>query len=202
MRNRGTRQAIGWMAAFLLVFSGAGCGTCWMPSFLCVSQSATPAAPVNEPGPPRLPPQLGQAIGSPHATEGIAAASYETSSQALAMMSQKVAAIDDDRKVLTARLQQMEGLLEARDQALAAAARELEAARVDIAATRSEMERWKEKMQTQQEELRSTERKNMGTLQSIIKLLEQTMEEGKEGSPAKPALGQPDGRPAEQGEGR
>jgi hypothetical protein len=196
MRYHGESRLIGWAAIIMLALAGAGCGGGLMPQFLCAGHSCTTSASANDvPGAKK--PEPGQAAtGSAHATEGVVPASFETPSQAIAGFSQKLAAAEDDRKVLTVQLQQMQGLLEARDQALAASVREVEAARADVTATRAEMERWKEKMTTLQERLRSIEREDMGTLESIIKMLEQAVEEGKElQSPARPAAGQPEKSP-------
>lgn len=198
MRNQRTRQSIGWTGIFLLAFAGTGCGRGLLPQFLCGGQSCTTVASANDaPGSMKLAPSPGLAPGSLHGAEGVVAASYEPPSQVIATFSQRLAAVEDDRKVLTARLQQMDGLLEVRDQALFASAREVDAARTEITATRSEMDRWREKMAAQQERLRAIEKEDMGTLVSIIKLLEQAVEEGKELTPAKPPAKQPETKQAD-----
>src|SRR5439155_19336443 len=144
------RRLVGWAAIIMLALAGAGCGGGLMPQFLCAGHCTTPTSANDVPGAKK--PEPGQAAtGSAHATDGVVPASFETPSQAIAGFSQKLAAAEDDRKVLTVQLQQMQGLLEARDQALAASVREVEAARADVAATRAEMDRWKEKMTTLQE---------------------------------------------------
>ncbi|HLJ97716.1 MAG TPA: hypothetical protein VKU02_31430 [Gemmataceae bacterium] len=194
-RHAGTQAPLPlvWAAVFLLTFAGAGCGSL-MPPFLCAGHSCTTAPPATDAAGVKKP-EPGQAPRPPGSADRVVPAAFETPSEALATFAQKLAAAEDDRKVLTVRVQQLENLLEARDQALANSVREVEATRAEVVATRSEMEHWKEKMAILQERLRSIEKEDTGTLESIIKVLEQAVQEGKEIAPVKPAAGLPEKSP-------
>jgi hypothetical protein len=202
MRDHTESRPVAWAALGILALASTGCAGGLMPSFLCFGGACAPSAQVTDvAGAKKLEP--GQAANGKHAGDGVVPASFETPSQALSAFSQKLAAAEDDRKVLTIQVQQLQGMLEAKDQALAASVREVEATRADVAATRAEMERWKERMTTLQARLRTIEKEDMGTLESLIKILEQALEEGKEPpAPGKPSAGRPEPKPPEPREGK
>ncbi len=209
--------SVAGVGVWVLALAGAGCapldlGAGWRaatqtapppnPSGLPANNappSNTPAAATtaNHAPPPNKPDAPPAAAFPPACPGGVVPASYDAPSQVLAMLSQKLAAADDERKILIARLHQLEATLEARDQALAASAQEIAAAQAEIAATRADMERWKRDMIKLRDKARTMEKENLGTLQSIISMLEQVVENEPEAGPAgKPAP--PPGRPRER----
>ncbi len=188
----------------VLALFNAGCATL---DFALGRPTAAPAAPtVTAPAAPAaLVPAAPPANGSvqankpglpppPGPPDAIMQAAYGSPGQALSMLSQKLAAAEDERKVLVARLHLLESLLESRDQALAASAREIDATQAEILKTRSEIERWKRDMTKMREQMRTVEKENLGTLESIINMLEQVVENDKEPGPPRPATGAP-GKP-------
>ena len=219
MATRRRARSIAWIGVSVVALAGAGC--CAPLDLVAGWRAATqPAAPTSGPmannapppnklaGPPpanhgpapnqpEAPP--GAAACPPHSPEPVGAAHYETPSHVLATFSQKLAAADDERKILIARLQQLEVTLEARDQALAASVHEVTAAQADIATTRADMERWKQEMLKLRDKARTIEKENLQTLQSIINMLEQVAETEPEAGPAgkpTPPPSRPPERPA------
>lgn len=213
MRDQGRYRIRSGIGFLILALTGGGCIT---PGVVGNASSpppgATPpitagsAAPAN--GMPLQTASVATANGSPHpappagsnqpplppgtqAAAPVVQAVHETPSQSAAFLSQKLAAADDEHKVLIIRLHQLEANLEARDQALVLASREIGATRTEVAATRTEMERWKREMVMLRERLRSVEKENMGTLESIIKMLEQTLAGEKEAGAAKATAPKP-----------
>src|SRR5579864_3948112 len=100
-----------------------------------------------------------------------------------AVMNQKLGASEDDRKVLAARLQQMDIQLQEKEKAIVLANYEIKEAAKQVALTREELKRWKEEMDTLRGQLRNVEKENKGTLEAIIRTLEQFMDREKEKAP-------------------
>jgi hypothetical protein len=105
-----------------------------------------------------------------------------------ANLSQKMSALEDDRKVLAARMQQMDIQLQEKDKAIILANHEIKEATIQVSQTREELKRWKEEMETLRGQLRNVEKENKGTLEAIIKTLEQFMEREKGNESTGPIL--------------
>jgi chromosome segregation ATPase len=112
-------------------------------------------------------------------------------SEQVALMSQRLAANEDDRKVLAGRLEMLENQLAEKDRALTQANREVQEATEQIARTRRELQSWKQDMSALRDRLGSAEKDNRATLESIIHTLEQILQRDQEGRPG-PALYGPD----------
>ncbi len=102
------------------------------------------------------------------------------SNDQLSLMSYKLQATEDDRKVLAARLQQLEVRLQEKEKVIVLSNYEVQEAARQVNQTREELKRWKQEMETLRSQLRSTEKENKGTLEAIIRTLEQFMEREKE----------------------
>lgn len=109
----------------------------------------------------------------------------------IALMSQQLHQVEDETKILRARLQQTTEQLEDKEQALAMAEQEILAARESIARSRAELLRWRQEMSALRDRLRSSEKENLATLEAIIKLLERLLEE----KPPPPNEGNPSPSP-------
>jgi len=101
------------------------------------------------------------------------------SSDQIATVSQKLAATEDDRKLLAARMQQMEIQLQEKDKMLILSNYEVQEAAKQVSQTREELRRWKQEMETLRGQLHNAEKENKGTLDTMIRTLEQFMEREK-----------------------
>jgi hypothetical protein len=180
MRQHNRRWSIAGTGLGLLALWATGCAdltfgfrplSATPPATGSLPPPAYTASQANKPGTP-----LSAVGGPPPIPEPVVPAVYEPPSQILATLSQKLAAADDEHKVLAARLHQMEGLLEARDQALGASAHEIEAAQAEIARSRADIEHWKQDVTRQREKVRNMEKENLATLEAIINMLEQVVD--------------------------
>jgi hypothetical protein len=98
----------------------------------------------------------------------------------MATMSSKLHDSDDDRKALGWRLQQVEKQLQEKDKIIVLTKYEIQEAAKEVSQTREELKRWKQEMETLRGQLHSAEKENKGTLEAIIRTLEQFMDREKE----------------------
>ena len=89
---------------------------------------------------------------------------------------QRLSAAEDDRRVLTARVKQLEGQLREKDRALVEASLEIQDATSQITRTREELQRWKNEMEQVRGKSRNVERDSKATLEAIIRTLENFLE--------------------------
>jgi hypothetical protein len=94
----------------------------------------------------------------------------------IALVSERLAATEDDRKILAARLQQMQDLLIEKDRALIVVTREVQEATSQVAHTRAELQEWKREMAKLRDRAGSAEKDSKATLESVIRTLEQLLE--------------------------
>jgi chromosome segregation ATPase len=98
----------------------------------------------------------------------------------ISLMSNRLQATEDDRRVLAARLQQLESRLQEKEKVIVLSNYEVQEAARQVSQTRDELKRWKQEMETLRTQLRSSEKENKGTLETMIRTLEQFMEREKE----------------------
>ncbi len=114
---------------------------------------------------------------------GLQQASYPGAfNEQLSSLTQQLRASDDERKVWSARVKQLEGQLRDKDRALSQAAFEIQEATAQVGKTREELQRWKQELESIRGKLRSAERDNKTTLEAIIRTLEQFMERERDGN--------------------
>ncbi|MFO0865828.1 MAG: hypothetical protein U0744_14450 [Gemmataceae bacterium] len=90
----------------------------------------------------------------------------------LSLMLQKMSAIEDDRKTMAGKLQQVELQMREKDQAIVQATYEIQESTKQIRRTRDEMQNWKQEMDDMRGKLRNVERENRQTLETVVKTLE------------------------------
>jgi hypothetical protein len=98
----------------------------------------------------------------------------------MGLLTQKLQVTEDDRKVLAARLQQLEANLQEKEKILVLSNYEVQEAAKQVGQTREELRRWKQEMESLRGQLRNSEKENKGTLEAIIRTLEQFMDREKE----------------------
>jgi chromosome segregation ATPase len=103
----------------------------------------------------------------------------ETATDRALMLTQKLAAVEDERKILAARVDQLKAAVEEKDKALLQASRDVLTACEEVSHTRTDLQQWKQEMVVLRDKLHGTEKENMTNLQSIISLLERFMDKDK-----------------------
>jgi len=101
-------------------------------------------------------------------------------SEQAAFFSQRMADIEDERKVLAIRITQLDSQLREKDRALVQASFELQEATSQIARTREDIDRWKGEMEKVRTKLRSVEKDSKVTLETLIHSLEQFLDRNPE----------------------
>ncbi len=113
----------------------------------------------------------------------------------ISLISQRLMAAEDDRKVLVARVQLLENQVDDKERLLTAAKQEIQEATAQIVKTRNELQQWKKDMTALRDKLGGMEKENRETLETMIRTLEQILDRDK--APAKgPALTTPEAPPA------
>lgn len=132
--------------------------------------AARPTGPVTGPGPaPILPLNL---------------VPPESPQDQISLLSQKLAGFDDDRKLLAARLAQVEATLQDREKALGEVSDEIRATSEEVTRTRAEIRRVKQENADLRAKLNETEKENIRLLERINKMLEKEVPPG--GPPMEP----------------
>jgi hypothetical protein len=103
----------------------------------------------------------------------------ETATDRALMLTQKLAAVEEERKNLAARVEQLKTAVEEKDKALLQASRDVLTACEEVSHTRTDLQGWKQEMVVLRDKLHGTEKENMTNLQSIISLLEKFMNKDK-----------------------
>jgi predicted nucleic acid-binding Zn-ribbon protein len=134
-----------------------------------------PTVPLNLSPVPHPPPGMVRSAHSAHDN------TYDQAS----ILSQQLAAKDDEHKVLLQRLQQMEDKLFDKEQALHAASKETHAALDEVERCRKEMQHWQQEIGSLRGRLRTLEKEDRKSLESIIQTLEQLWERQKKLEPKK-----------------
>jgi chromosome segregation ATPase len=94
-------------------------------------------------------------------------------------MEKRLNAIEEDRKSLVLRLQQLESALEEKDRILALASQEVQASSVEVQRTRAELEQWKKEMTGIRDKARASEQESATAIQGVVGLLEQMVHDDK-----------------------
>lgn len=184
---RAFSRGLAYIAAAALLSSSAGCVWApWTNPDATRSQAQGPGAPPFTPGAAKP----GWQGPSPAPAGGVQQASHTPPpNEQFSQMAQRLASLEDDRRVFAARAQQLENQLRDKDKALVQASVEIQEATAQIAKTREELQRWKLEMESVRGKLRNVERDNKTTLEAIIRTLEQFLErEGSRHVEAVPAL--------------
>lgn len=135
-----------------------------------MKHAAGPFAPgVVKPGPP--PGWQGPPPGP--VAPGPGGVPFPGNSEQASFFTQKMADLDDERRVLATRITQLETQLREKDRALVQASFELQEATAQIGRTREDLDRWKNDMEKLRAKLRSMEKDSKVTLETIIHTLEQ-----------------------------
>ncbi len=103
----------------------------------------------------------------------------ETAAERALDLTHKLTAVEDEKKTLGMRVQQLEASLEEKDKALAQISKEVQAASEEIARSREELQRWKQQAAALRDKLGGAEKDNLATLQSIVSYLERMSEQDK-----------------------
>jgi hypothetical protein len=115
-----------------------------------------------------------------------------------AYLAQKLGQMEDERKVLMARTQQLEISLDERERALFETRNEVQAATDEVSRTFQDLQRLKQENANLRERLRLSEKESMQTLQSIVDLLKK-MAEGEKPPPKPRDEGEPKDQTREPG---
>lgn len=182
------------------VLFACGCGQ--SPMGMLLTQPTLIARPA--PGPVRAPagtvttqrtPTPNHAVGQGHATasHGVTPAGAasgpapvlplnltppESPQDAISLLHQRLAANDDERKTLAARLVQVEMLLQEKEKALEEAREEIGNASSEITQARGEIRRYRQVSDEMRDKLRQCEKENRELLERSIKILEKCAPEG------------------------
>jgi len=174
----------GWLLA-PLVLMACGCTTLstgWWGS----SPPAPPAPPAPPPSAAAVP-EAALGRNKPTVTGSqLNLKPDESAAQRALELTKRLEAVEEERKSLSMRVQQLENSLEEKDKALAQASREMQAAGEELAHARDELQRWKQLTVALRDKLGGAEKENLATLQSIVSCLEQVMEHDKPAEPKRP----------------
>lgn len=176
---RVSKRCFSWLCVMVLV-GASGCS--WSSLFVPGGDiQAPPGMPLSpgaaKPGWPAGPPG---AVPGPNG--GLPQGPQAGGNEQFSLMSQRMAAAEDDRKVLAARVKQLEVQLRDKDKALVQASLEIQEAATETAKAREDLQRWRQELETVRSKLRSVERDNKTTLEAIIRTLEQFLERERDGS--------------------
>lgn len=100
----------------------------------------------------------------------------ESEPERVSVLTQQLAAQQDERKALAGRLQYAEGQLEEKENALLLAGTEMTAATEELTKSRKETQRCKQEAAELRERLRKLEKENKDALSAAVRLLEQMLE--------------------------
>lgn len=92
-------------------------------------------------------------------------------------LKEKLNAAEEEKKVITARLLLLETALADKDRALRATEQEVQSATDELIKARKELENWRVQVLNLRDKLRNAEKENLATLQSIVSVLEQLLEQ-------------------------
>jgi hypothetical protein len=184
--NRLSVRLRGLASGALLALGGCAFGNLFTPP-PPGQQGAAPGP--NAPHAPGQPAWQGPSPGAGAAQgtgpAGVQQASYPGAfNEQLSSLTQQLRASDDERKVWSARVKQLEGQLRDKDRALSQATFEIQEATAQVTKTREELQRWKQELEAVRGKLRSAERDNKTTLEAIIRTLEQFLERERDNAPA------------------
>ncbi len=103
-------------------------------------------------------------------------------------MERRLNNIEEERKSLVLRCQQLELALEDKDRVILQASQEVQASSAEVTRACAELDQWKKEMAGFRDKVRASEKENAAALQSILGLLEQAVHEdskveGKEAVP-------------------
>jgi hypothetical protein len=192
MRNHG-RFLLGRAAALALLLA---CG-CNLPGTFGVSSEPTPS-PTRQPGAPHplVAPAASANATAPVTGPGPAPilplnlAGPESPQDVISLQNQKLSAMDDDRKLLAARLMQREAELQEKEKALAEAADDIGRTGEEINRTRADVRRVKQENADLADKLERSQKEVIDLRKQIIKMMEALPEESKPGE--KPGESKPD----------
>lgn len=148
----------------------AGCTISVQPAWRSTVPAPPAAYPDGTPGRP-LPPPQGMPPNPNLPPPGFA------SPDQISFMQQRLHSIEDEKKSYAARVQQLEVQLRDKDQAVVQTGFEVQESTKQLKRTREEVLRWKNEMDDLRARLRTIERENKGTLEAILKTLEQHLGE-------------------------
>jgi septal ring factor EnvC (AmiA/AmiB activator) len=180
MRSHGRFSLPRRLAPLVLLCSGG----CCLPEILGLAPGHPAALPPAQPA-AAAPAAAPAVAGPPAAPLPLNLVPAESPQDQISLLSQKLDAVIDDRKVLEGRLLQVEATVQERERALAQATDEIGKAGDEIERSRAEVNRWKQEVLDLREKLRKLEKENMGNLETIIKMLEK-LEQQKELTPVPP----------------
>jgi chromosome segregation ATPase len=164
---------VGWLGMGTTMLA-CGCTTFWAP--WGPPRPATPPPGIAAaPGPDQNPVRSKAAI----AGSELNLKPDESAAERALEVTHKLTAVEEERKVLAARVQQLETALEEKDKALAQVSKEVQAASEEMAQARDELQRWKQQVVVLREKLGGAEKDNLATLQSIVSYLEHMAEQDK-----------------------
>jgi uncharacterized protein (DUF342 family) len=171
----------GWWAGMAAALLLAGCTGWQLTPAPPSAPGPMPAAPVNPAATGGQPPvESAQLHGRPGASgTRLNLAPGETAVDRALEVSQKLSSLEEEKRTLTARVQELQNVLQDRERALGDAKSEVQAAKEDVARTRADLERWKQEVAGLRDRLRNAEKENVTTLQSVVQMLEQMMEHDK-----------------------
>lgn len=144
----------------------AGCTISVQPAW----RSQAPA-PCTDHGPGRVMPPPGLPPNPNLPPPGFA------SPDQLSFMQQRLATIEDEKKSYAVRVQQLEAQLREKDHSVVQTSYEVQESTKQLKRTREEVLRWKNEMDDLRSRMRAIERENKGTLEAILKTLEQHLGE-------------------------
>jgi hypothetical protein len=101
----------------------------------------------------------------------------ESPQDAISLLSQRLAANDDERKVLAARLAQIELVLREKEKALDEAREEITGATNEIAKARAELRAYKQQVEELREKLRAAEKKNDELMEKSLEIMRKAEQE-------------------------
>jgi hypothetical protein len=158
------------LVAGLAVLLAAGCTMTFQPPIQFRRITEIKPAP---PPPDGVPPGTPAGPVSPYAAARQPLPPGPPNEQ-VSLMLQRLAALEDDRKALAARLQAAEVQSRDKDQTVHQASYEIQESTKQLRKTREEMQRWKQEVDDLRTKVRGMEKENRSTLEGILKALEQT----------------------------
>ena len=172
MANSGWARLGRWLPLLLFLVT-TGCSITIDPWL----HGKTPADPNKHlEGPSLKPPDPGL-LGPGTAAKGLPGPpqpqALPPSSDQISLLMQRLATVEDDRKVQAARLQQLETQLREKEQAVTRATYEIQESTTQTKKTRDDLQRWKSEMEDLRMRVRTMENENKITLDAILKTLEQ-----------------------------
>ncbi len=170
-------------------YCAGACAALWFLTLTgCITLPLWPQAP---PAPGGVPPSP----APPIPTDPVHLAGYapaQPPEERVSLLIQQLAAAEDQKRVVTGRLQYLESQVDEKERAITTAAQQVGATTEEMTRLSQEVQRWKAEVTAARERVRALEQENRETLEMVVNVLQQAVERK---PPVAPTVPPPSGPP-------